>query len=94
MDDQRHSHHRPDVLSFETEPLADEVTISGEVMAKLFAATTGTDADWIVKLIDVYPDSGMQETRMNGYQLMVANEVFRGRFYPAPPVTEFPRRCE
>ncbi len=80
VDDQRHSHLRPDVLSFETEPLAEEVTISGDVMAKLFASTTGTDADWIVKLIDVYPNDYPSDPKMGGYQLMVAGDVFRARF--------------
>jgi putative CocE/NonD family hydrolase len=73
-------HNRPDVLSWETEPLTEDVTIAGEVMAELFAATTGTDADWIVKLIDVYPQDWPSDPKMGGYQLMVANEVFRGRF--------------
>ncbi len=80
VDDQRHSHLRPDVLSFETEPLAEAVTLSGDVMAKLFASTTGTDADWIVKLIDVYPNDYPTDPKMGGYQLMIAGDVFRARF--------------
>ena len=80
VDDQRHSHLRPDVLSFETEVLTDEVTISGDVMAKVFASTTGTDADWIVKLIDVYPNDYPADPKMGGYQLMIAGDVFRARF--------------
>lgn len=80
VDDQRHSHLRPDVLSFETEPLTDAVTLSGDVMAKLFASTTGTDADWIVKLIDVYPNDYPADPKMGGYQLMIAGDVFRARF--------------
>ncbi len=79
-DDQRFVHNRPDVMSWETEPLTEDVTIAGEVMAELFAATTGTDADWIVKLIDVYPQDIAADPKMGGYQLMVSNEVFRGRF--------------
>jgi len=91
VDDQRHAEGRPDVLSYQTEPLADEVTISGKVMAKLFASTTGTDADWIVKLIDVYPEQYPADPMMGGYELMIANDVFRGRFRnsyekPAPLV--------
>ena len=91
VDDQRQSHLRPDVLSFETEPLAEAVTISGDVMAKLFASTTGTDADWIVKLIDVYPNDYPADPKMGGYQLMIAGDVFRARFRtsyekPAPVV--------
>jgi putative CocE/NonD family hydrolase len=80
VDDQRHAHLRPDVLSFETEPLAEDVTLSGWVVAKLFTATTGTDADWIVKLIDVYAEGTTEPIEMAGYQLMVANDVFRARF--------------
>lgn len=80
VDDQRHSHLRPDVLSFETEPLAADVTISGKVLARLFASTTGTDADWVVKLIDAYPEDYPAEPVMGGYQLMVVGDVFRGRF--------------
>lgn len=79
-EDQRFVSKRPDVLSWETEPLQEEVTVSGFLTAKLFAASTGTDADWIVKLIDVYPDPYPKEPTMAGYQLMVSNDVFRGRF--------------
>ncbi len=80
VDDQRHAHLRPDVLSFETEPLTEDVTISGRVLARLFAATTGTDADWIVKLIDVYPEKVPDAPMMGGYQLMVVGDVLRGRY--------------
>jgi uncharacterized protein len=80
VEDQRFAHQRPDVLSWETEPLTEDVTITGNVLAHLFAATTGSDSDWIVKLIDVYPEEYEKEPKMGGYQLMVANEVFRGRF--------------
>jgi putative CocE/NonD family hydrolase len=79
-EDQRFVHLRPDVLSWVTEPLQEDVTIAGTVVAHLFAATSGTDSDWIVKLIDVYPDQFPQQRSMGGYQLMVANEVFRARF--------------
>jgi putative CocE/NonD family hydrolase len=78
--DQRFVHLRPDVLSWETEPLAEDVTVTGRIVARLFASTTGTDSDWIVKLIDVYPSDYPAEPAMGGYQLMIANEVFRGRF--------------
>ena len=78
--DQRFAHMRPDVLSWESEPLAEEITVTGSITAKLFASTTGTDSDWVVKLIDVYPEDYPAEPSMSGYQLMVANEVFRGRF--------------
>ena len=79
-EDQRFVHNRPDVLSWETSPLTDDVTVTGTLLARLFAATTGSDADWVVKLIDVYPETFAQEPRMAGYQLMVANDVLRGRF--------------
>ncbi len=81
VEDQRIVHNRPDVLSWETEPLTAPVTIAGDIAAKLFVSTTGQDADWVVKLIDVYPDSvGGREPRMGGYQLMVASEILRGRY--------------
>ncbi|MBL8824297.1 MAG: CocE/NonD family hydrolase [Planctomycetia bacterium] len=79
VQDQRFVHNRPDVLSYETEPLHEDTVLAGNVFAKLFASTTGSDCDWIVKLIDVYPDN-YSESKMAGYQLMVANDVFRGRF--------------
>lgn len=79
-EDQRFVHERPDVLSYETAPLEQDVTIAGDIVAHLFAATTGTDADWIVKLIDVYPEDYAADRQLAGYQLMVASEVLRGRF--------------
>jgi putative CocE/NonD family hydrolase len=81
LEDQRFVHNRPDVLSWTTEPLSDEVTVSGDIVARLFASTSGTDADWVVKLIDVYPEAyDSAGSPLNGFQLMVANEVFRGRY--------------
>jgi uncharacterized protein len=80
VEDQRFVHGRPDVLSWVTEPLGDDLTIAGDVIAELFAATSGSDADWVVKLIDVYPDVDEAAPKMSGYQLMVAGEVFRARF--------------
>ncbi|MDQ6885675.1 MAG: CocE/NonD family hydrolase [Gemmatimonadota bacterium] len=80
LEDQRFVHERPDVLSWETEPLESDVTIAGRITAHLFASTSGTDSDWIVKLIDVYPDSNAANQKMGGYQLMVANDVLRGRY--------------
>jgi hypothetical protein len=80
VEDQRFVHLRPDVLSWETEPLNEDVIIAGNVTANLFASTTGTDCDWIVKLIDVYPEEYSKNPSMGGYQLMVSNEVFRSRF--------------
>jgi putative CocE/NonD family hydrolase len=80
VEDQRFAHQRPDVLSWETDPLTENVTITGKLAAHLFAATTGSDSDWVVKLIDVYPEEYPKEPKMSGYQLMVANDVLRGRF--------------
>ena len=80
VEDQRFAHHRADVLSWETDPLTEDVTITGDLAAHLFASTTGTDSDWIVKLIDVYPEDYPKDFKMGGYQLMIANDVFRGRF--------------
>ena len=80
VDDQRHADSRPDVMSWTTEPLEGDVVVSGQVMADLFVSTTGTDGDWIVKLIDVYPGVTPDDPPMGGYQLMIANEVFRARY--------------
>jgi putative CocE/NonD family hydrolase len=77
VQDQRFVHLRPDVLSYETESLAEDLTLAGAVTARLFASTSGSDSDWIVKLIDVYPED---DPKLPGYQLMIANDVFRGRF--------------
>jgi putative CocE/NonD family hydrolase len=80
LEDQRFVDRRPDVLSWTTEELAEDVTLAGQVTAKLFASTTGSDADWIVKLIDVYPEKYPQDWKLAGFELMIADEVFRGRF--------------
>ena len=79
-EDQRFVQNRPDVLSWETDTLEADLTITGAIAAKIYASTTGSDADWIVKLIDVYPEHYPKEPKMAGYQFMVANDVFRGRF--------------
>jgi putative CocE/NonD family hydrolase len=68
------------VLDWETSPLDRDITIAGEVVAHLFASTTGSDADWVVKLIDVYPEQYPKNWALAGYELMVSNEVFRGRY--------------
>lgn len=80
VEDQRFVDGRPDVLGWESAPLEADLTIAGEITAQLFASTTGSDADWIVKLIDVYPEQVTGNWPMSGYQLMVASEVFRGRY--------------
>ncbi len=81
VEDQRFVHRRPDVLSWESDALAEDLTVTGNLLANLFASTSGSDCDWIVKLIDVYPDIYPDETKMAGYQLMIANDVFRARFH-------------
>jgi putative CocE/NonD family hydrolase len=80
VEDQRFVHLRPDVLSWETDPLQQDVAVAGDIVAHLFASTSGTDCDWIVKLIDVYPEDYPKDAKMGGYQLMIADEVFRARF--------------
>jgi len=90
-EDQRFVEHRPDTLAWQTDPLAQDVTVAGDIVAHLFASTTGSDSDWIVKLIDVYPEKYEPDHKMGGYELMVADEVLRGRFHdgferPAPLV--------
>ncbi|QHL87115.1 CocE/NonD family hydrolase [Nibribacter ruber] len=85
-DDQRFASRRPDVLVYQTEVLTEDVTLAGEILSALNISTTGTDADWVVKLIDVYPDTAVQNAhnpanvKMGGYQQMVRSEVLRGRF--------------
>lgn len=79
-DDQRFADGRPDVLTWQTDSLTEDVTVTGNVIAKLYAATSGSDADWVVKLIDVYPQEYKKEPKMAGYELMIADDVIRGRF--------------
>ena len=79
-DDQAPFAQRADVLSWQTPPLQTAVTLRGAVIAKLFASTTGSDADWVVKLIDVYPSDAATPAAMRGRQLIIADDVFRGRF--------------
>ncbi len=80
VEDQRFVDDRSDVLSWESDVLEGDLTIAGEVVAHLFTSTTGSDADWIVKLIDVYPEEMPDDWDLAGFQLMVSNEVFRGRY--------------
>ncbi|SFW61486.1 hypothetical protein SAMN02927921_02724 [Sinomicrobium oceani] len=85
-DDQRFAARRPDVLVFETQVLDEDMTLAGDILAKLKVSTTGTDADWVVKVIDVFPpdaedDEETQEyLKMSNYHMMVRSEVMRGRF--------------
>jgi hypothetical protein len=90
-DDQAPFAKRADVLTWQTDVLQKDLTIRGNVAAQLYASTTGTDADWVVKLIDVYPADETVAPAMRGRQLMIANDVYRGRFlssfeHPAPLV--------
>jgi len=80
VQDQRFVDQRPDVLTWQTGELKEDVTLAGQVTAKLFASTTGSDSDWVVKLIDVYPEKYAPDWRLSGYELMIAEEIFRGRF--------------
>ncbi|MEM9687339.1 MAG: CocE/NonD family hydrolase, partial [Bacteroidota bacterium] len=85
-DDQRFAARRPDVLIFETEVLEEDLTLAGDIMANLKVSTTGTDADWIVKIIDVFPtdaedyEETQKRLKMSNYHMMVRSEVMRGRF--------------
>jgi putative CocE/NonD family hydrolase len=78
--DQRNASARPDVLTFTSEVLTRPVTISGQPVVHLTASTSGTDSDWVVKLIDVYPDQVPIDHALGGYQLAVAMDIFRGRY--------------
>ena len=79
-EDQRFVKDRPDVLTWTSEPLAQDLVLAGDVTAKLQVSTTGQDADWIVKLIDVSPEDYPANSKMGGYEFMIANDVFRSRF--------------
>ena len=97
VDDQREASGRPDVLAFTSTVLTQPVRISGQPVANLIASTSGTDADWVVKLIDVYPDEVAAQPAMGGYQLMVSADIFRGRYResfetPAPIAAGTPLR--
>ncbi len=81
VDDQREASGRPDVLVYVSDVLRTPQKISGQPIANLIASTSGTDSDWVVKLIDVYPDEVAGQPDMGGYQLMVAADIFRGRYH-------------
>jgi len=80
VDDQREASGRPDVVAFATDVLAAPVKISGQPVVNLIASTSGTDADWVVKVIDVHPDEVPGQPAMGGYQLMISADIFRGRY--------------
>ena len=95
VDDQRNYSDRTDVLSYQSEPLGTPVTIAGTPIVNLIASTSGTDADWVVKLIDVYPDEVPSQPELGGYQLGIAMDIFRGRYresfeQPAPIAPNVP----
>jgi putative CocE/NonD family hydrolase len=83
VEDQRFAARRPDVLVYETEPLKSDVTLTGPLVANLFVSSTSEDADFIVKLIDVFPDQNTEsanESKLGGYQMMVRGDVMRAKF--------------
>ncbi|SKB31924.1 CocE/NonD family hydrolase [Sphingopyxis flava] len=80
VSDQRHVDGRPDVLTFQTDVLTEPVRVSGAPMANIFAQITGSDVDFIVKLIDVYPAEVATDPKMGGYQLAISQDIFRGRY--------------
>jgi len=84
VDDQREASGRPDVLSFVSDPLSVPVKISGQPIANLVASTSGTDSDWVVKVIDVYPEEVPSQPALGGYELMVSADIFRGRYRETP----------
>jgi uncharacterized protein len=95
--DQRPVADRPDVLSYVTPALSAPLRISGAPIVNLVASTSGTDADWVVKLIDVYPDEVPSQPEMGGYQLMIAADILRGRYresfeHPTPILADEPQR--
>jgi putative CocE/NonD family hydrolase len=95
VSDQRAVVDRPDVLSYVTPPLTDTVRVAGPPVVHLVASTSGTDADWVVKLIDVYPDEVPSQPEMGGYELSIAMDIFRGRYresfeHPQPIASNTP----
>jgi putative CocE/NonD family hydrolase len=84
VEDQRFASSRPDVLVYESEPLTEDLTIAGPILANIFVSTSGTDSDWVVKLIDVYPgdapNSEFCQVPMGGFQMHLAGEIMRGKF--------------
>ena len=80
VDDQREASGRPDVVAFTSDVLTAPVKISGQPIVNLVASTSGTDSDWVVKVIDVYPDEVASQPALGGYQLMISADIFRGRY--------------
>jgi putative CocE/NonD family hydrolase len=91
VDDQREQSGRPDVLTYETDVLTSSIKIAGQPIVNLVASTSGTDSDWVVKVIDVYPDEYAGQPELGGYQLPVSMDIFRGRYregYESPKAIE------
>jgi hypothetical protein len=84
IDDQRFAEARPDVLTYSTGPLTTPLHLAGTPFINLVASTTGTDSDWVVKLIDVYPDQYPQKPELGGYELAIAMDIIRGRYRDDP----------
>ncbi len=84
VDDQRFAESRPDVVTFVSEVLTGEVRVAGEPIAKFFASTSGTDSDWVVKLIDVYPAEYPGKPELGGYELPISMDIMRGRYRDDP----------
>ena len=80
VDDQRHTASRTDVLVWATEPLNEPLRVAGQPCARLFASTSGSDSDWVVKIIDVWPDEVPEDPKLGGYQQMLSADIFRGRY--------------
>jgi uncharacterized protein len=80
VEDQRFVANRPDVLSYKTDTLTSDITVTGDVLAHLSASITGSDVDWVVKLIDVYPDYYTKDPGLSQFELIIAADIFRGRF--------------
>jgi putative CocE/NonD family hydrolase len=84
VDDQRHAACRPDVLVYETDPLKAPLRVAGQPFARLLASTSGSDADWVVKIIDVWPDEVPDHAKLGGYQQMLSADILRGRYREDP----------
>jgi hypothetical protein len=80
VEDQREASGRPDVVAFVSDPFITPMKISGQPVANLVTSTSGTDSDWVVKVIDVYPDEVAGQPKLGGYQLMISADIFRGRY--------------
>jgi len=92
VDDQRDFSGRQDVVAYKSDVLTAPVQISGQPIVNLIASTSGTDSDWVVKVIDVYPDETAPDAKLGGYQLAVSMDIFRGRYREGPPPNEWARR--